>query len=79
MPDFLTTYAEVQPDKLAVVDDRPDGTIVRWTFAELEEQANRLANVLVGLGVGPGAQGRVVRAELDRRSSPWSTRPARSA
>ena len=27
MPDFLTTYAEVQPDKLAVVDDRPDGTM----------------------------------------------------
>ncbi len=48
MPDFLTTYAEVQPDKLAVIDDRPDGTIIRWTFAELDEQANRLANVLVG-------------------------------
>jgi acyl-coenzyme A synthetase/AMP-(fatty) acid ligase len=56
MPDFLTTYAEVQPDKLAVVDDRPEGTIVRWTFAQLNEQANRLANVLVGLGAGPGGK-----------------------
>ena len=56
MPDFLTTYAEVQPDKLAVVDDRPDGTIIRWSFAELNEQANRLANVLVGLGAGPGGK-----------------------
>jgi fatty-acyl-CoA synthase/long-chain acyl-CoA synthetase len=53
MPDFLTSYAQVQPDKLAVVDDRPDGTLIRWSFAELEERANRLGNVLVDLGAGP--------------------------
>lgn len=56
MPDFLTTYAQVQPDKLAVVDDRPDGTIIRWTFADLEERANRLANVLLDHGAGPGTK-----------------------
>jgi fatty-acyl-CoA synthase/long-chain acyl-CoA synthetase len=54
MPDFLTTYAQVQPDKPAVIDDRPDGTLLRWTFAQLNEQANRLGNVLVDLGAGPG-------------------------
>jgi acyl-CoA synthetase (AMP-forming)/AMP-acid ligase II len=53
MPDFLTAYAQSQPDKLAVVDDRPDGTVVRWTYAELEERANRVANLLLTLGAGP--------------------------
>ena len=28
MPDFLSLYAQAMPDKLAVVDDRPDGTIL---------------------------------------------------
>jgi acyl-coenzyme A synthetase/AMP-(fatty) acid ligase len=31
----------------AVIDDRPDGTITTLTFSELNEQANRLANVLL--------------------------------
>jgi fatty-acyl-CoA synthase/long-chain acyl-CoA synthetase len=55
MADFLTLYAQVQPDKLAVVDDRPDGTVHTLTFRELNEQVNRLANVLVALGARPGA------------------------
>ncbi len=54
MPDFLTFYAQSQPDKLAVVDDRPDGTMTSLTFAELEARSNRLANVFIALGVGPG-------------------------
>ncbi len=53
MPDFLTAYAQSQPDKLAVVDDKPDGTVVRWTYAELEAQANRVANLLLTLGARP--------------------------
>jgi fatty-acyl-CoA synthase/long-chain acyl-CoA synthetase len=56
MPDFLTTYAGAQPDKLAVVDDRPDGTLIRLTFAELEAEANRLGRALAGLGLGPGCK-----------------------
>jgi acyl-CoA synthetase (AMP-forming)/AMP-acid ligase II len=51
-PDVLTVHAEAIPDKLAVIEDRPDGTHLEWSFAELEEQANRLANVLIGLGAG---------------------------
>src|SRR5579864_1684372 len=56
MPDILSVYAESQPGKLAVVDDKPDGTVVAWTYAELEARANRLANLLLSLGAGPGAK-----------------------
>ena len=54
MPDFLTSYAESQPGKPAVIDDRGGGEPVRWTYRELEEHSNRLANALVSLGAGPG-------------------------
>jgi fatty-acyl-CoA synthase/long-chain acyl-CoA synthetase len=53
-PDLLTLYASAQPGKLAVIDDRPGADVVTWTYAQLEAEANRLANVLVSLGVGPG-------------------------
>jgi fatty-acyl-CoA synthase/long-chain acyl-CoA synthetase len=54
MPDdILSTYAQIQPDKPGVIDDKPDGTIVVWTYAELEVQANRVANLLLSLGIGP--------------------------
>ncbi len=54
MPDLLTSYAESQPDKPAVIDDRGGAEPVRWTYRELEEHSNRLANALASLGVGPG-------------------------
>jgi fatty-acyl-CoA synthase/long-chain acyl-CoA synthetase len=54
MPDLLTLYASSQPGKLAVIDDRPGADAVAWTYAQLEAEANRLANVLASLGVGPG-------------------------
>src|SRR5262249_19844624 len=38
-PDILSLHAKLQPQKLAVVHDSPDGKIVRWSFAELEAQA----------------------------------------
>lgn len=56
MTDTLSMYAESQPDKPAVIDDRPDGTTVRWTYAELAAQSNRVANLLVSLGAGPGTK-----------------------
>ena len=55
MADFLSAYAITQTHKLAMIDDRPDGTLVTYTFGELNAASNRLANVLLGLGARPGA------------------------
>jgi fatty-acyl-CoA synthase/long-chain acyl-CoA synthetase len=52
-PDILAIHAQAQPDKPAAIDDRKDGAVVQWTFAELNREANRLANALLGLGVRP--------------------------
>jgi acyl-CoA synthetase (AMP-forming)/AMP-acid ligase II len=55
MPDdILSIYAQTQPDKPGVIDDRLDGTVVTWNYAELEAQSNRVANLLLALGAGPG-------------------------
>ncbi len=55
MPDdILSIYAQSQPGKPGVIEDRPDGTVVVWTYAELEAQSNRVANLLLSLGAGPG-------------------------
>jgi len=54
MTDLLTELAHNHPDKLALVDDRPDGTIIRWSYAELEANANALGRVFQNAGVEPG-------------------------
>ena len=54
MTDTLSIYAQTQPDKPGVIDDKPDGTVVMWTYAELDAQSNRVANLLISLGAGPG-------------------------
>jgi acyl-CoA synthetase (AMP-forming)/AMP-acid ligase II len=55
MPDdTLSAFAQSQPGKPAVIDDRPEGTVVTWTYAELEAQANRIGNLLLSLRAGPG-------------------------
>jgi long-chain acyl-CoA synthetase len=51
---FLADHAVALRDKAAVVEDRPGAPVTTWTFAELNRQANRLAHVLLGLGVKPG-------------------------
>src|SRR5215469_6503648 len=56
MPDILTVYAETQPDKVAVVDDKGGDDIVQLTYAELEAASNRLANALLALGARPGSK-----------------------
>jgi len=53
-PDILSLHAGAAPDKAAVIDDRPDGSVLRWSFAELEAEANRLAHLLRERGVRPG-------------------------
>lgn len=52
MPDILTVYAESQPDKLAIIDDKGD-RVVQWTYAEYEAASNRIGNALLTLGAGP--------------------------
>jgi fatty-acyl-CoA synthase/long-chain acyl-CoA synthetase len=54
MADFLTAYSITQPNKVAVIDDRPDATITTLSYKDLNEQANRLAHVLLELGARPG-------------------------
>jgi fatty-acyl-CoA synthase/long-chain acyl-CoA synthetase len=54
MPDFLTGYAQLQPEKVAVIDDRSDGTVESLTFYELDERSTRLGHALRALGAGPG-------------------------
>jgi fatty-acyl-CoA synthase/long-chain acyl-CoA synthetase len=56
MPDILSVYAQSQPDKPGVIEDKPGGTVVLWTYAELEAQSNRIANLLLSLGAGPGSK-----------------------
>ncbi len=51
---YLTLHAERLADKPAVIGDQPGGSVTRWTFAELNRQVNRLANVFLDLGVKPG-------------------------
>ena len=49
--DLLAMYATSQPDKAAVIDDRPGQAVVTYTYAELDRRANQLAHHLVDLGV----------------------------
>ena len=41
----------VDPDRVALIHEQPDGQVRRYTFAELRELSNRCANMLVGLGL----------------------------
>ncbi len=50
MADLLTMYAQAQPDKLAVIDDRR-GDVRTLTYAELDSRVNQLAHVLLDRGV----------------------------
>jgi acyl-CoA synthetase (AMP-forming)/AMP-acid ligase II len=54
MPDILTVYAGTQPDKLAVIEDKGNGEVFQWTYAEFEASANRVGNALITLGAASG-------------------------
>ena len=54
MTDPLTELAQSQPDKPALIDDRPDGTVIAWSYAELEANANALGRVFQNAGTVPG-------------------------
>jgi fatty-acyl-CoA synthase/long-chain acyl-CoA synthetase len=50
----LTSYAETQPTKPAVIDDRGHGEVRTLDFAGLNAAANRLAHVFLDKGAGAG-------------------------
>ena len=52
--DLLTGLAEAQPEKIALIDDRPSGDVVKVNFADFEAEANRLAHALRAAGLRPG-------------------------
>jgi fatty-acyl-CoA synthase/long-chain acyl-CoA synthetase len=52
--DVLGLLARAQPDKLALVDDRPDGRVTTLDFDALNREVNRLCHALAGLGVERG-------------------------
>ena len=52
--DILATLAATHPDKLAVVDDRPDGTLLGLGFDAFNREVNRLAHALRELDLGAG-------------------------
>jgi len=54
IPDFLTVHATQNPEKPAVIDERPDGAVTSWSFDELNRQACRLGNAMLEQGVRPG-------------------------
>ena len=49
-------YAASQPDKAAVIDDRPGQPVVIWSFGELNRRAKQLGHHLIALGVEPGTK-----------------------
>ena len=54
--DLITAHAAANPDKVAVIDDRPGQEARQLTFAELDLYTNRLANGFLMLGVEAGSK-----------------------
>ncbi len=52
--DLLSAHAACQPEKLALIEDRPGQAARSWTYAALERETNRLANALAGFGLRAG-------------------------
>lgn len=54
LPDLLRLQVEKNPDKDFLVYEDDDGAVARFTYGEFARRVNRLANRLLGDGVGPG-------------------------
>ncbi|MFE7722814.1 AMP-binding protein, partial [Nocardia rhizosphaerihabitans] len=53
LPQLLSVAVESNPGGLALSWDDGVSAPARWTYAELDERANRLARLLIARGVGP--------------------------
>lgn len=52
--DACDRWAEVQPDRLALIHKQPDGQTKRITYGSLKEQSDRLASAFRALGIKRG-------------------------
>src|SRR6185436_4998126 len=50
----LGVHADRRPGATALIVEDEAGTVRRWSFFELRRLANKLSNVLVAHGLGPG-------------------------
>jgi fatty-acyl-CoA synthase/long-chain acyl-CoA synthetase len=53
-PDVLALHAKGQPDKPALIDDRPGRPVTQLSFREFNQRVNQLGHALRGRGVKPG-------------------------
>jgi acyl-CoA synthetase (AMP-forming)/AMP-acid ligase II len=53
-PDVLAIHARNQPEKPALIDDRPGRPVTQLSFREFNERVNRLCHALRARGVKPG-------------------------
>ncbi|MEY9928666.1 acyl-CoA synthetase (AMP-forming)/AMP-acid ligase II [Catenulispora sp. GP43] len=51
--DLIARQAATRPDRIAVVDDRPDREAVRYTYAELDARVGAAARTLAAAAVRP--------------------------
>lgn len=66
--DVVDELARIQPDKLAILWVGDDGTEMRFSYKDLEEQSNRVANMMLDHGV---KKGDFVMAVLKRHYEFW--------
>ena len=52
--DVCDRWAAAEPERVAVIESQPDGTVATLTYGALREASNRFANVLRAKGVGRG-------------------------
>ncbi len=52
--DACEKWATVEPERVALIHVRADGSIDRWTYGRLSETAHRLSNLLTARGVMRG-------------------------
>ncbi|MDQ7828846.1 MAG: AMP-binding protein [Armatimonadota bacterium] len=52
--DVCDRWADVDPERPAILYESSEGESATWTYGQLRREANRLANALAALGVGRG-------------------------
>ena len=60
-PEFLLISSSICPDREAIIFEGN-----RWSFSDLADRSNRLANALAGMGVGQGDKVGRLQVQLQR-------------